>query len=823
MLARARAVAAFVGFAAGITLAREIIAIPTTAWAGLAAVAAAAALLTSNRVSTTALAVAMLGAGAATWSARVHDRAPDSMAAAVERQFAASALPQAVYIDIEGVALADPEVLRPARGRLTEHVPPFMRAEPREMLLVRIDVVHTADGPSPGSGVARVAATPPIEVRAGDRVRVLGKVSPNRGPRNPGQANFTAASRALGDSFWLDAGAGELVRTIDHASAWSSAHSTVRAVQAWPRRTARAIIDRAAPTDSDADALVRGLLLGQRELDGPGLAGAFQRIGLAHLLSVSGFHVALMAFIALFVVRATGDRGWIEPTLVACAVLAYMLIVPARAPIVRAGLMVVVLLVSDTLGRRHDRLALLAWIGVAVLVWRPTELWSIGFQLSFGLVAWLMLIAEPRPDAVRLDEFEDPASQPLWRGALGWMADMARATAACWSVSIPLVLYHTGAFAPLAVAATLITVPIIVLTMWVGFATLLLGVVAPVLVEPLGWLLRHTAGFAAGIVRWFDAVPIATVRLPNVSLAWTVCATGVMIWVWRRGRARSVAVWLLPCAALAWLAIEAHAGQRLPREVAARATMLDVGNGTAMVIESGRDALLWDCGSFRESIGVRTIPDACRAIGAPRVDTVIITHANIDHFMGLVDLAPRLGVRTVITGESFARAAEKDGAARAMLDAISARGIDHQVVTAGDTIRLGDARLEILHPPPGFVARQENDASLVARLVPPGDVATMLLTGDIQDEAMAMLMTGGADLSADVIELPHHGSACEAAYAFVQAVNPSVVLQSTGIERLGDPRWNQVRPGRVWLETPAFGAVQADLLADGTIEAGPVR
>ncbi len=827
MAARLRALAAFVGFSGGLLVAREMPGVATAAWASLGAIGAAIAVLVSRRASTAALIAAMLGAGGAVWSARVHDRAPDSVAAAVERRAAEEAGDRAepIYLDLEGIALGDPERIRPKRGALAEHVPPFMRADERARLRVGIDLVHTAGGPRAGSGVAVVVASPPVSARAGDRVRVLGRAQPPGFASNPGERSYEAASRAQGDAFWLFAGEDALLRVIDHPTASSALRGGLSRLLALPRRSAGAIIDRATDPEhgGDAGALIRGLLLGERDIDGPGLAGAFQRIGLAHLLSVSGFHVAVMAFIALFVVRASGDRGPIEPLLVAIAIALYMLIVPARAPIVRAGVMVVALLVCDALGRRHDRLALLAWVGVAVLVWRPTELWSVGFQLSFGLVAWLMVIAEPRPDAVRTSDVADPATQPMWRGVLSWFGDTARATAACWSVSIPLVLFHTGALAPLAVVATLVTVPLVVVTMWFGFATLLIGSVAPALIDPLAAALRASAGWCAVIVRWFDAAPLATVYLPSVSLAWTAFATGVAVWLWRRGRLRSAASWLLPALALAWLAVESHVGQRLPAAVAARATMLNVGNGTAIVVESGADALLWDCGSFREHIGIRTIPDACRAIGAPRVGTVVVTHANIDHFMGLIDLAPPLGVREVVTGESFVRAAETDGPARAVLDALRTRGIAHRVVAAGDTITLGEATLTVLHPPPGFVPRQENDASLVARLTAGEGVPTLLLTGDIQDEAMAMLMTSGVDLAADAIELPHHGSARDAAYAFVERVNPRVVLQSTGIERMGDPRWDFARRGRIWLDTPRLGAVGVDLGRDGTLTAGPAR
>jgi competence protein ComEC len=609
LTARTRAAAAFAGFAAGVIVARELPAAPTVAWAGLGATFAAIALLSTARLTTAALAVAMLGAGGAVWSARVHDRAPDSVAASIEQQAADLPAGAPIFLEIEGIALGDPERMRPKRGGLEAHVPPFMQADERARLRIKVDAVHTERGARPASGIANVSAPPPIDIRAGQRVRVLGRAQPTGPPTNPGAPGFAASARAQGDSFWLDAGDASLIRVVDHPTLASAARGALAGALAWPRSSAAAIIDRAA-RDDDAGALIRGLMLGERETDGPGLAGAFRRIGLAHLLSVSGFHVAVMAFVAVFVVRATGDRGWIEPAIVAVAIALYMLVVPAKAPILRAGAMVLALLISDALGRRHDRLALLAWVGVGVLVWRPTELLSIGFQLSFGLVAWLLVIAEPRPGALRLDPFEDPAARPLWRGALGWFGDMARATAACWSVSIPLVLYHTGALAPLAIAATLITVPLIVA-----------HDVARV---------RDAAARAgrAGADRTDrgGAAPLGRARAPASCAGLTRCRSRPSpargqpgVDRVRHGRGRSGSGGAAECDTAAWLLPmrRARAGSGSRRtawasdchaSVAARATMLDVGDGTAIVVESGRDALLWDCGSFRESIGVRDDP-----------------------------------------------------------------------------------------------------------------------------------------------------------------------------------------------------------------------
>ena len=107
--------------------------------------------------------------------------------------------------------------------------------------------------------------------------------------------------------------------------------------------------------------------------------------------------------------------------------------------------------------------------------------------------------------------------------------------------------------------------------------------------------------------------------------------------------------------------------------------------------------------------------------------------------------------------------------------------------------------------------------------IPKDSSARALLTGDIQREAMALLMESGQDLRADVIELPHHGSAHEAAYDFVQHVNPSVVLQSTGRKRVDDPRWDTTRAGRTWLVTQRHGMCTARLLPDGKVHAEAFR
>jgi competence protein ComEC len=113
-----------------------------------------------------------------------------------------------------------------------------------------------------------------------------------------------------------------------------------------------------------------------------------------------------------------------------------------------------------------------------------------------------------------------------------------------------------------------------------------------------------------------------------------------------------------------------------------------------------------------------------------------------------------------------------------------------------------------------------NDRSLVLRFDVPTEAGDRraLLTGDIQASAMRRLEP--ESIRAEIIELPHHGSAHETAVGFVGATGARVVLQSTGASRSGDPRWDSVREGRVWLETSAHASVWAEVRRDGSIRAG---
>jgi len=823
-----RSLAALAALAAGFLSARATPGIPSTAWFSAAAAAAALSILLRNTPCKLALLTAAACLGAGWFTARLYESPLDSPLTSLH----ADAL-----ITVQGVILDTPRPIAPARDPLNPHV----SAGPRLSLRLRISSLHTDSGPKPARGKLWVRAggqpsTPQAHLQAGDRITLTGLYSPVGPPLNPGEYDrrlWAAQSGYLGS---LTLPKLEFTRPPPTSSTPDQLYSTWLLARARTGDTAqRLLLGDDPPADEHARgrALLAALILGQEEPALREVRGAFTRLGLAHVLSISGFHMAVLAMVALIALRAAGDLGRVEPVLVAALVLLYLAILPFNAPAWRSGLMVLGLLIGDAMGRRYDRLATLGWIAIILLLWRPMDLWSIGFQLSFGLVAALIRLSEPAHGRL----FGVPLRGTLIReptplnSAADWLKRLLSTNLLCCALATPIVAYHTGLVSLVAVATGILVVPLVTIILIASYAAIAIGILIPPITPAAAAAIDHLAAATAALVQWIDAAPGTSLRVPALSLAWTTAATALALFWFLRGRWRSKAAWALTAALAAWTAAELLLGPRLPSSTHIRVDTLAVGDGTCQLLRSGSDAVLWDCGSLTPGVGQLLVPRAARALGAWRVPTLIITHPNLDHYNGTLDIIEPLGVRQVIVGEAFLRRAQSrpHGPEAFLLTALNSRGITVRPAAAGDSIPLGDTQITFLSPPPGALWPLDNDHSLVAAVggPAPGQPPSrnparipLLLTGDIQDQAMASILAAHPGLSPAIMEAPHHGSARPAAYEFVAGTNPTIVLQSTGPGRAADPRWATVRAGRTWLCTAADGASWAEWRQDGTTRSG---
>lgn len=724
----------------------------------------------------------------------------------------------------------------------------FARAPSAWVFQLHVDALESGDASRDATGILRVSVhapeNQPPPISPGARVRVTGQFGLIPPPFNPGEPDRRLLAIQDGVVGRLSVPSESLIETIDApagvAGPWDR-------FVAWSRARATAAIGPAPQVDrahaESGRALLVAMLLGTREPGMDEVDAAFRRIGLVHLVAISGFNLGVLAWAAGLLLRFAGDRGRLESAGIAGVIALYLLVVPAESPILRAGVSVLAFLATEMLGRRYDRLTLLGWIAVALLLWRPLDLWSLGFQLSFGIVGALLWLA-PHVEArlfgvplrgvvsVGIPIGERPGL--LLRGVraarrlfLKSFKTAFSASLLAWGVAAPVIIVHTGVLSPWAPLTGLVALPIAIVTLCAGYVVLMVGFAWPAAGTFLAPVAIACADVLARLVMTLDDIPGASIQLPHVSALWGAAAVGVVLYWFARGRRRSPLAWTLAAIVAAWLGAELYSNSRLPASVPFRVDTIAVGDGTCHLVRSGSDAMLWDCGSSHPGMGLLEIPRAVRALGAWHVPAVLVTHPNLDHYLCLPDLVEPLHVRRVYLTKMFLAeaAARPRGAPAAFIHELESRGVTIVELHTGSTIQLGAVRCDILNPDADAAFTEDNDTSLVGLFHVPTDDAErrVLLDGDIGPAAINSVSAKYSDLSVDVMEVPHHGSAKPESMSFVQRLHPKVVLQSTGPQRVGDRRWDAAKRGRAWHVTATDGACWAEVRRDGSVRSGALR
>ncbi|MHC5022774.1 MAG: ComEC/Rec2 family competence protein [Planctomycetota bacterium] len=717
-----------------------------------------------------------------------------------------------VLVRVRGVAIGAPEWRDRAAGSMAR----FDYRDSATYFPLRVEALRGRDGtetPVRGRVFVRIDGT--VEpFRAGDGIDASGYLRRPSPPRNPGQFDVRRYARSIGQAGLLSVPHRDLlvVRPRERGMIghwWARLRDTMR------RRAGAWLLSNLPRTDRPRrDALLAAMLLGEREPDLAGLDDSFRRVGLAHLLAISGLHVGVLAGFVLLIVRAGGTarrwHGW----LLIVAVLAYLLVVETRLPVLRAGVMTIAASLGLAAGRRLSVRGLIALSAIALLLWRPDQLFSAGFQLSFGVVLALIHLAP----SVRRRWFGPPdyeaasAGQMLGQWARGSLASAATA----WLVAAPLVLYHFGIFSPLAVPLSVIALPLVALLLGAGYAKMLLAIVLPSAAMLAGALLSVLADLMISIVDAADALPFASMRVPFPAAGWTVATLVITTWwAWEPNPRRRRLTWVALALALAWALWPLRPWQALPP---LRIDLLAVGDGTCLVVRSGGRTVLFDAGSSTDlDAGRRTIVPALHRLGVRSVEAIAVSHANLDHYAAVLEVVDAMDVGTVFLTPQFMLDARAHpfGPAAHLLDGLTKRRVAVTEAASGTVRTFGVATWTWLHPQPDASYRRSNDTSMVIRVEAAG--RRLLLCGDVQAAAIDDLLARQPDLLADIVELPHHGSYNGAAARLIAQVDPLVVLQSTGWTRWQGDRWSESLRGRVRLVTARDGACSVEVDEAGGI------
>ncbi len=711
-----------------------------SAYGALVVAGLALAALGRRSAGLAAIGVAALALGSTGW--RASDRLADALPPALQGQDlvvtgVVSELPRAgtqglrFVFDVDGASLQGQRVRVPARLSLGWYR-------------------------NPGD------AAPLPDLRAGQRWRLPVRLRPPHGTLNPHGFDlelwlFTQGIRASG-----------YVRVRADRPPERLADAQAHPVERLRQDLRDAIAAQVA--DPTAAGVLAALAVGDQAAIDRDDWNLFRATGVAHLMSISGLHVTMFAWLAGAAVGALWRRSsrlmLAVPAPLAArwgglAVAAgYALLAGWGVPAQRTLGMIAGVALLRSLGLRWPLPTVLLAAAVGVTAFDPWALLQPGFWLSFVAVG-LLIVSEP--GAARGAEA---------RIAGGWRARVAAAlrgglrTQLVATVGLaPLSLVFFNQLSLVGFVANLVAIPLVTLLVT---PLALLGVPWP----PLWSLDAALVQALMTALGWLAGSPLA-VWTTAAAPAWAVAAgllAGVLAVLPLPWRWRALAVPLvLP---LLWPPVERPpAGQF---EVLAA----DIGQGTAVLVRTSRHLLVYDAGpqySPQADAGERVLLPLLRARGERQVDLLLLSHRDTDHVGGAAALIEGLPVRAI---------------ASSLADdhPLLSPGVPHRRCVAGQSWDWDGVRFEVLHPlaTDYASARKPNALSCVLRVQGAG--AALLLTGDIEAAQEAALLARGAPLKSAVLVVPHHGSRTSSTPAFIDAVAPRVAVVQAGYgNRFGHP------------------------------------
>lgn len=534
--------------------------------------------------------------------------------------------------------------------------------------------------------------------------------------------------------------------------------------------------------------LVAALVFARREGLDRDVRESFTVTGIAHLLAISGFHVGVVAGLTLALLRASGFSRRRSALGSAALAWAYVGFIGFPDAACRAALIFGLVALSRVRGRPPTRWGALAAAALALLLVDPGKLASAGFQLSFagaaGLVAW----ARPLERAIaRAGRGRIPRS----------LASACAAGVAATLATLPIVAWHFERVSAIGIPMTLVASPLVSLALPGALVSIALDLVSPGL-----------ASFLAGGVDLLLALLVASTTLaagwPGVSV-WTARATivagmvGVVVasWVARRPRIGGAARRRLVVAYVAVGILGWPVAVGLEGRGTLELFVIDVGQGDAIGVRTPRGRwILVDAGPPSEVAAAgHPVVRALRARGVRRLEAMVLTHPDADHFGGAAAVLEALPVGRVV--DPLVPAPKRTYAE--LLEAARARRVRWEAARAGQRWELDGVVVRVLHPPApspsggdgtrgGSVSRspplEANEASVVLAVSWRGFEA--LLTGDAYVEVERAVMDRVGDI--DVLKVGHHGSDTSTDGDFVRTVRPELALISVGRgNRYGHP------------------------------------
>jgi competence protein ComEC len=586
-----------------------------------------------------------------------------------------------------------------------------------------------------------------------------------------------------------------------------------------------------------AGGILSAMVLGRRNEVSQTVNEAFIRTGNSHFLAASGTNVGWLAMFGWWILMRLAGLHYRKVIVIIAALIVLFLAVSEPQPsILRAAIIGLLGCWAIFVGGRRNLDNALACSAIIILMIDPNDLFRPAFQFSYlaviaisklepvmaGAVGrfcmrrnWFWLADQFDPQLYQLTLF-DLSSGALTFPRFGLISAifsprMITMSISAWLITLPLTCYHFNQFTPWGWFGTLALWFLIVPLTFIGFLAILCGLIFPPSHALFSPILAAGTYATLWLVNMLAKVPYTLLPGRNPSLAWVGACYALLAWIMfrstRKGKSRIengetktsncmgsfstfsilhsqfhqhrfgivalflVLWWLIPPR---WIN-----GSRNALNV----WMLAVGGGTGTVIElpNGK-VIMYDLGTRSDFDVGRTASSFLSWRGITAIDAIFVSHTDSDHLSGITTLAKTIPIGRVIVSDHFESMAANHEVARNLLTTLRASGIPVEISQCPQEWQFDpDVRAGSLWPPPRAQLRfvEANATSTVLRI--DYESRSILLPGDIESEAEALLLKNSAErLHADVLALPHHGSVTPFTGKFIKAVNPRFIIRSSG-------------------------------------------
>ena len=602
----------------------------------------------------------------------------------------------------------------------------------------------------------------------GRRVRVLLYYSDELAVRPGDSLVFTARFRAPADDdlYYRSIGV-DLVGNVRRGTL--TVRESRASLRNFPLQLRRILKDQIrAVFSEEAAPFITALLTGDRSGLSYAEKNSLSVSGIAHIVAISGMHISiLLGLLSLLL----GNRRRLTALLGIPVVVIFTLMTGAVPSVIRACVMQTIWLLAPLLGRENDPPTSLGAAALCVLIPNPWAVANLSFQLSFGAMAGMLLLAGPVYRTIsELSPIHRALRHRIARPPVKYLIATVAATCGALVFTLPLTAARLGVVSLAALGANLLSLWAVSLLFELSLLLCLLGAIWLAPARLLGFICTLLVRHILGVSGLMAGAPFAAVYTQNAFiLPWLIFSCLVFACCFLPGGRKAI----LPaaCACILGLCLSLWLGYLDGGSRDLQMTMLDVGQGQCLIFEDGGVTVMYDCGGDGNEKAGETAARFLLSRGKSTLDVLVLSHYDRDHAGGVCQLMERIGVSLLYLPDT----ADDSGLRTQIEQTAAALGTDIHYVNQDEKLSFRSTTARLFAP---VSDGSDNEAS-IALLLSQGEF-DILATGDMPAGAERLLLSRRRLPDIEVLVAGHHGAKSSTCDTLLEQTEPETVLISVG-------------------------------------------